>query len=48
MQKAAQSAANSGKISGVFETVVRIRGLDVTVRGRVIDRIVRIGTAFIP
>ena len=34
-------------LSGTFETVVRVGGQNVTVRGRVINGIVRIGTGFI-
>jgi len=48
MQNAVQAQAWSGGISGVFETGIRIGGHNVTVRGRVIDGIARIGTAFSP
>ena len=40
-------AASKG-ITGTFEQVVRVAGQDVTVRGRVIDGVARIGTFFIP
>ncbi|MCG8422123.1 MAG: HINT domain-containing protein, partial [Proteobacteria bacterium] len=48
LQNAAQALANSGAIKGVFETTVRVTGQDVTVRGAVVDGVVRLGTAFIP
>ncbi len=48
LQSGAQAAADAGRISDVFETVITVAGQDVTVRGRVIDGMVRIGTAFIP
>jgi RHS repeat-associated protein len=48
IQNAKQAAANSGRISGVFETVVHVGGFDVTVRGRVVGGAAHIGTAFIP
>ncbi len=35
-------------ITGIFETVVTVGGLNITVRGRVIDGVVRISTFFIP
>lgn len=34
--------------AGVFEVIVRVGGQDVTVRGAVVDGIVRISTMFIP
>lgn len=34
-------------ITGAFETVVKVGGQNVTVRGQVIDGVVRIGTGFI-
>ncbi len=45
VQKATQGAA--GRLSDVFETTVNVGGQDVTVRGRLIDGVVRIGTFFI-
>ena len=37
----------AGGLSDVFETTVNVGGQDVTVRGRLIDGVVRIGTFFI-
>ncbi len=48
IRSATQTLASSGRIQGIFETVVQVGGHNVTVRGRVIDGVVRIGTAFIP
>jgi len=47
LEKATQKLANQGRIDGGFESVVKVRGVDVTVRGKVIDGAVNIGTAFI-
>jgi filamentous hemagglutinin family protein len=41
-----QKEANFNKISGTFEKTVIIRGEPITVRGKVVDGLVRIGTAF--
>jgi hypothetical protein len=35
-------------ISGQFEESVYVDGINITVRGMVIDGVVKIGTAFIP
>ncbi len=43
-----QRLANQGSIKDVFETVVKVGGHNVTVRGRVVDGVARVGTAFIP
>lgn len=48
LEKATQKLASQGKIDGVFESVVKVKGVDVTVRGKVVDGTVNIGTAFIP
>jgi len=48
LQNGAQSLANAGAIKGVFQTTVRVAGQDVTVRGRVVDNVVKLSTAFIP
>jgi hypothetical protein len=48
VEKAAQFQANAGKIADIFETAVKVGAHTVTVRGRVIDGVVRIGTFFIP
>jgi RHS repeat-associated protein len=45
---ATQKQIAKNQISGVFQQVVRVKGFDITVRGNVIDKIVKIGTAFIP
>jgi hypothetical protein len=46
VQRATQAGAKG--LSDVFETSVKVAGQNVTVRGRVIDGAVRIGTFFIP
>jgi hypothetical protein len=49
LENAAQALANQGAISGVFKNaVVEVAGFSVTVRGRVIDGVVNLSTAFIP
>jgi hypothetical protein len=45
---ATQEYIGVNRISGVFEEVINIGGTNITVRGNVIDGVVRIGTAFIP
>lgn len=44
----AQRLVDQGRIKDVFETVVQVGGQNVTVRGRVVDGVARVGTAFIP
>ena len=41
-----QSAANAGAISGTFQSVVSVQGLNITVRGIVVNGVVKIGTFF--
>jgi hypothetical protein len=48
IQSATQKLVSSGKIHGVFESIVKVREVNATVRGRVIDGNVRVATAFIP
>ncbi|MCG3134837.1 MAG: hypothetical protein HMLKMBBP_02241 [Planctomycetes bacterium] len=48
LKSAAQMLVDKQGITGVFERVVRVGGIDVTVRGKVIDGVARIGTAFVP
>ena len=48
LSSATQKLADKGKISGQFETSVKVKGFDVTVRGKVIDDKVNVSTAFIP
>jgi RHS repeat-associated protein len=48
IQQATQGLVDQQGVTGVFEEVVNVGGQDVTVRGVVIDGVVRIGTAFIP
>ena len=48
IRKATQSAAGSANITGIFEIPVRVGSQTIIVRGRVIEGIVRIGTAFKP
>ena len=50
MQKRAQAALDAGELAtdahGVFETVINVGGIDVTVRGAVVDGVAKIGTAW--
>lgn len=46
LQKATQTVVKNQGINGVFETAVKVGGETVTVRGNVIDGVVKIGTAF--
>ena len=48
LQNATSTAVQSQGIIGVFETSVEVGGVQVTVRGAVVQGQVRIGTAFIP
>ena len=48
LENATQVKANSSAISGIFETTVTVKETIVTVRGRVVDGIVKLSTAFIP
>lgn len=53
MEKAAQSAFDAGKLAagsepGVYQGVVNVGGVDVTVRRAVVDGIFRIGSAWRP
>lgn len=48
IQAAAQRLADSGAITGVFKSSVEVAGVQVTVRGAVVNGVARIGTAFIP
>ncbi len=48
MKAATESVVKAQGLTGVFETSIQVAGLQVTVRGAVVDGIVRIGTAFIP
>jgi hypothetical protein len=48
LENAAQALANRGAIQGVFQTTVEVAGQGVTVRGAVVDGVVRIDTAFVP
>jgi len=45
-RKGAQAVVDAGKLTGNFETVVNIGGIHVTVRGKVLGGVARIGTAF--
>ncbi|WP_126962104.1 RHS repeat-associated core domain-containing protein [Xanthomonas arboricola] len=47
LEKATVKAVDASK-SGKFETVVKVGGQNVTVRGAVVDGQVKVGTAFIP
>ncbi len=48
IESSAQKLAASGAIEGVFRAVVRVGEHSVTVKGRVIDGVVNVGSAFIP
>ena len=48
MQDATQATVKSNDLRGVFETTVRVGSQDVVVRGKVIDGVAKIGTAFRP
>ena len=45
--QATQGAANAGTIGGTFQSVVSVQGLNITVRGIVVNGVVKIGTFFI-
>lgn len=47
LQQAVQAVANASHLTGVYEQVVLIGGQEVTVTGRVVNGVARIGTAFI-
>ena len=47
VQNAAQAAVQQQGIAGVFEIVVNVGGVNVTVRGNVINGVVHIGTFFV-
>ena len=46
LQDATQAVVKNQGIKGVFETTVKVGGETVTVRGNVVDGVVKIGTAF--
>lgn len=46
LQQATEAAVRQQGLTGVFETTVQVAGETVTVRGNVIDGVVKIGTAF--
>jgi len=49
IEGATVSALNTkGVTSGLFEEIVNVGGTEITVRGNVIDGVVRISDAFIP
>ena len=49
LEKATQQYVDANGITGSFkDIVVNVNGFDITVRGTIIDGIVKIGTAFIP
>jgi hypothetical protein len=48
IRKATQSAVGSANLTGIFEITVKVGSQTIIVRGRVIEGIVRIGTAFKP
>ncbi len=48
VQSETQKVISNRGIIGLFEEKVKVEGIEITVRGRVIDGVARIGTAFIP
>ena len=48
LKSATEAAVKSQGLTGAFQTVVKVGGAQVTVRGIVVDGVVHIGTAFIP
>ena len=48
VESATQTVVRSQRLSGVFETAVRVADFNVVVRGRVMDNVARISTFFIP
>jgi len=48
LERATQKHVTNNLIDGVFEVSVKVRGVGVNVRGRVVDGNVNIGTAFVP
>jgi RHS repeat-associated protein len=48
IRSATQAAVNARGLTGTFKTAVEVAGTQVTVKGTVIEGVVRIGTAYIP
>ena len=49
LQKATLEYVNKNGITGVFkDVVVRANGVDITVRGSVVNGVMKLGTAFVP
>jgi hypothetical protein len=48
VRNATESTVRARGITGLFETTVDVAGAQVTVRGKVVNGAVKIGTAFIP
>ena len=46
IEEATQAAAEEQGLQGVFQTIIKVGNETITVRGKVIDGIARIGTAF--
>ena len=46
MQKATEAAVQERGLTGVFKTTVKVGSETITVRGKVVDGAVKIGTAF--
>jgi RHS repeat-associated protein len=46
--KAVQTAVTKGNLTGDLDITVKVGSTNVTVTGRIIDGVVRIGTAFVP
>jgi len=48
IKNATEETLRGRNMTGIFETVVQVGGQAVTVRGNIVNGVVRIGTAFIP
>ncbi len=48
LQNAIQNHVDANGISGLYKEVINVGGFEITVKGKVIDGVARIATAFIP
>jgi RHS repeat-associated protein len=48
IKSATDASVKADQLTGIFETAVQVGGANVTVRGAVVDGVVKIGTAYIP
>ena len=42
-----QNYVLENSMDGIFEQIISVKGISITVRGKVIDGVVKIGTAFV-